>query len=279
MKVNRAHYRILQFILNLLVWIFSFTCIFPFLWVLYSSLKTPQEFSLNIMALPAKPSFLNYLDLIKNNRMYVAFLNSAYISGISVLLILFIGFVTAYCLARFEFKGRKFLAFLFLSGMLIPVHSLLVPLFIFFKKIGLYNTRFALIIPYVALGLPMTVFLVESFIKTIPLEVEEAALIDGCSLAQRLLFIVWPLCRPVISTTLILSFLSCWNEFPFALILIARSNLKTLPLWLTNFNGQFSTNYTQLMAGLVVASLPVILVYLIFSKLVVKGMTAGAVKG
>lgn len=279
MTIKLFFKKILSYLLNIVVWIFSITCVFPFVWIMYSSLKTQKEFSLNIVSLPSAPQISNYIELIKNKGMYSAFINSTYISVISVFFILLIGFITAYCLARYEFRGRKLIYIFFLSGMLIPQHGLLIPIFIFFKNLGLYNTRFTLLFPYIAFGLPMTIFLMESFIKSIPIEIEEAAVIDGSSIFRRLFSIILPMCKPVLSTTLILSFLSAWNEFPFALILIRSKMLKTLPLWLTNFNGQFSTDYTQLMAALVVASLPVILIYFIFSKRVVQGMTAGAVKG
>lgn len=271
--------KLLTLSLNLIIWIFSISCVFPFIWIVYSSLKTQQEFSLNIISLPAVPQFINYTELFKTGNMFTAFINSSYISIISVLFIIVIAFLTAYCLSRFEFRGRKIIYIFFLSGMLIPQHSLLIPVFIFFKNLGLYNTRITLLFPYIAFGLPMAIFLMESFIRTIPVEVEEAALIDGSGIFRRLYSIIFPMCKPVVATSLILSFLSAWNEFPFALILIRSQALKTIPLWLTNFNGRYSTDYTQLMAALVMASLPVIIVYLAFSKRVVQGMTAGAVKG
>lgn len=279
MEVKIFFRKFFALLLNIFVWLFSITCVFPFIWIVYSSLKTNREFSLNIISLPLNPQIINYISLIKDNNMYVAFFNSTYISLFSVAVIILIGFITAYTLSRFEFKGRTIIYFLFLSGMLIPRHSLLVPVFIFFRNLGLYNTRYTLFLPYIAFGLPMTIFLMESFIKTVPIEIEESAVIDGCNIFDRLFKIILPVCKPVVSTTLILSFLGTWNEFPFALILIRSTRLKTLPLWLTNFHGQYSTDYTQLMAALVIASLPVIFVYLVFSKRVVQGMTAGAVKG
>ncbi len=271
--------KVSTYLLNIIVWIFSVSCVFPFFWIVYSSLKTQQEFSLNIVSLPAVPQISNYTELFKTGNMFTAFINSSYISFISVSFIIVIAFLTAYCLSRFEFRGRTLIYIFFLSGMLIPQHSLLIPVFIFFRNLGLYNTRITLLFPYIAFGLPMAIFLIESFIRTIPVEVEEAALIDGSGIFRRLYSIIFPMCKPVMATSLILSFLGTWNEFPFALILIRSQTLKTIPLWLTNFNGRYSTDYTQLMAALVMASLPVILVYLVFSKRVVQGMTAGAVKG
>lgn len=265
--------------LNFIITIFSLSCVFPFIWIFYSSLKTQKEFSLNIVKLPAAPQLSNYMEAITRGKVYIAFLNSALVSIIAVSFILLIGFVTGYMLSRFKFPGRKLLYIFFLTGMLIPIHGLLVPIFIQFNKLNLYNTRLGLLLPYIAFGLPMTIFLVESFVKSIPIEIEEAAVIDGSSIFQRLFLIILPICKPVLSTALILSFLGTWNEFPFALILLRSEELKTMPLWLTQFSGQFSTNYPQMMAAMVIASIPVITIYLLFYKKVIDGMTAGAVKG
>ncbi|MBZ4644571.1 MAG: ABC-type sugar transport system, permease component [Clostridia bacterium] len=279
MKHSLIIKKILGFLLNIVMMLFSFTCIFPLIWMMYSSLKTQKEFSLNIISMPLKPQFDNYIQAIKVGKMQIYFFNSLFISIISVIGIIIIAFITGYFLSRYQFRGRNFLYVFFLSGMLIPIHSLLIPVFIQFKWLGFLDKRFTLILPYIAFGLPMAVFLLESFIKSIPVEIEEAAVIDGSPIFTTLMRIILPICRPVISTVLILSFLNAWNEFPFALILVKSQKLKTLPVGLTNFNGQYSVNYTQLMAALVIAVLPVIIIYLLFYKKIIQGMTAGAVKG
>jgi len=143
----------------------------------------------------------------------------------------------------------------------------------------LLNKRITLIIPYIAFALPVGVFLVESYVKSIPMEMEEAACIDGCSFTQTLVLVIFPICKPVLSTTAILSFLSTWNEFPLALVLIRSNRLKTLPLGVTNFVGTYTVNYPLMFAALVISALPVILMYLVFSQNVMHGMVNGAVKG
>lgn len=278
MNLKSIFLRVLKYLVNILVSIFSITCIFPFVWVIYSSFKTQKEFSLNIMNLPEKIRLENYINALTKGAN-IAFLNSLYISVIAVTLILLLGFITGYLLSRFDFRGRKIIYGLFLSGMLVPIYGLLVPVFIQFNKLGLYNTRLALIITNITFGLPITIFLIESFVKSVPIEIEEAAVIDGCNIYQRLFRVVLPTCKPVLSTSLILSFLSTWNEFPFALVLIRSSELRTIPIWLTQFSGQYSTNYPQMMAAMVIASLPVIITYFAFSNKIIDGMTAGAVKG
>jgi raffinose/stachyose/melibiose transport system permease protein len=270
---------VLKVVINMFVFALSLSCIFPLIWMFYSSFKTSKEFNLNIISLPSQLQFSNYVNAIKNGNLMVPFLNSLFVTLISVILVVILGFLIAYCLARYRFRGRNFIYMLLLFGMLVPVHSLLVPLFIQFKAIGMVDNHFTLIPPYIAFGLPMAVFLYESFLKSTPIEIEEAAFIDGCSLMSVIFRIVMPICRPVIATSLILTFLSSWNEFPFALVLLRSPKLMTVPVALTNFNGQYTVNYPQLLSAMVVAVFPVVLLFLMFSKNIIKGMTAGSVKG
>lgn len=266
-------------VVNILLLVFSLSAIFPVVWMFYSSFKTQQEFSQNIISLPKDWNFSNYIDAFKIGNLHNYFWNSVYISFISVLLIIVLGFIIGYMIARYDFPGKKTIYILFLFGMLIPIHGLLIPIFIEFRNVGLLNKPFTLVIPYVAFGLPIAIFLFENFIKQIPKEIEEAAVMDGCNTFQTMFRVVFPMSGPVIAVVTILSFLTAWNEFPFALVLIQDPALRTLPVGLTSFNGQYSVNYPQLMAAMSVTVLPVLAVYLAFSKKIIAGMTAGAVKG
>ncbi len=267
------------YVFNTAMLLFSLTCIFPILWILYSSLKTKEEFMLNIVSLPVKPQFDNYFTAFVEGRMYTYFTSSILNSVTTVFLVILLSFCIGYVLSRYRFKGRNFIYTLFIAGMLIPVYALIVPLFVQFKVLGLYDQFFTLIIPYIAIRLPLAIFLFESFIRTVPVELDEAAYMDGASTVYTMTRIVLPLCKPVMSTILILAFLDTWNEFPFALVLVTKDYLRTLPVGLTNFYGQYTTDYTTLMAALVLSILPVITVYLFFYKKIIQGMTAGAVKG
>ncbi|MEG0513842.1 MAG: carbohydrate ABC transporter permease, partial [Clostridia bacterium] len=175
--------------------------------------------------------------------------------------------------------GNHFLGFYYLLGMLVPVHALMVPMYVLFKSAGLSNQWFTLIIPYVAFGLPMTIFLIQSFVKTIPISMEEAACIDGSSFTHTMLTIVLPMCLPVMATVAIIEFFNYWNEFSFALILINDEPLRTLPLGISVLNGQYSSNYPKIITGMLVALAPASLIYFVFSKQIIKGMVTGAVKG
>ena len=168
---------------------------------------------------------------------------------------------------------------MFLLGMLIPIHSLLVPIVVVFQKCGMYNKWFTLLLPYISFGLPIGIFLIESYLKGIPVELEEAAAIDGSSFTNTLFSIILPVCKPILATVGIIQTFACWNEFSFALVLINDVKYQTVPLALTNFSGQFSTNYPRMMTAMLITMAPIIILYFLFSKQIIKGMVAGAVKG
>lgn len=266
-------------VVNIFTVLFSLSCIFPIIWTFYSSFKSKGEFLGNIIGLPQNIQFDSYQIAIKLMDFGKKLFNSSFNTIVSMIFILFFSMTIGYFLARYQFKGRSIVYFLILFGMLVPIHGFLVPVYLQFKIIHMLDNRFTLILPYVAFELPIAVFLVESFMKGIPLEVEEASIIDGASINQRMFLVVFPMCKPILSTVAILSFLHVWNEFPFALVLLNDDALKTLPVSLTVFKGQYEISYPNIMAGLMLSSIPVILFYLIFNRKVTDGMVAGAVKG
>jgi raffinose/stachyose/melibiose transport system permease protein len=267
------------FILNAVMLIFSVASIFPFVWMLYSSLKTEAEFALNIISLPKKPIFSNYLKAIITGRMGEYAFNSLFNCVVTVVLVFIASYIVAYFLSRFSFRGRALIYGLFVAGMLIPIHSLMIPLFVEYRIVNFLNNRFTLIPVYLSFGLPISIFLIESFIGSIPIELEEAALIDGSSMVRTMFTIIMPLCSPVLATVVILTFMNTWNEFPFALVLIRDNAYKTIPIGLRNFQGAYTAQYTQFMAGMAVSLIPVMIVYCLFYKKIIVGMTAGTIKG
>lgn len=272
---------ILSFFLNLLMLLFSISCIFPLVWMFYSSLKTKRVFNADIMGLPKEPTFSNYQKIMSNADYHISqsMLASVRTTVISIFFIALFGFIVGYILSRINFKGNRLLYVMFLMGMLILVHSLLVPIYVVFNKTGLGNQWFTLIIPYVAFGLPMSVFLVEGYIKGIPVELEEAAAIDGSSFTRTLFSIILPVAKPILVTVAIIQVFSCWNEFSFALVLIKDVRLQTVPLAMTMFKGQFASDYPKIMSAMLTTMAPVVVLYFVFSKQIIKGMVAGAVKG
>lgn len=279
--VARLRNGVLSLFMNSTLLIFSLSCIFPLVWMFYSSLKEKREFNADIMGLPEKPSFSNYIAIMTNKDYHIfeSMFNSLRTTVISVVLIVVLGFIVGYILARIKFRGNGLLNIMFLMGLLIPIHSLLVPIYVVFNNTGLGNQWFTLIMPYVAFGLPIAVFLVQGFVKAIPIALEEAAAIDGSSFTRTLFGIVMPICKPILSTIAIVQVFSCWNEFSFALVLMKDRRLWTVPLAMTQFTGQFSSDYTKIMAAMLITMLPIIIFYFAFSKQIIKGMVAGAVKG
>ena len=278
---QKAKTGLVSFLLNALMILFSASCIFPLVWMFYSSLKTKRVFNADIIGLPKEPTISNYVKILSNQDYHIgqSMMASVRTTVLSVFFIVLFGFIVGYILSRIKFKGNRILYVMFLMGMLIPVHSLLVPIYVVFNKTGLGNQWFTLIIPYVAFGLPIAVFLVEGYIKAIPVELEEAAAIDGSSFTRTLFSIILPIAKPILVTIAIIQVFSCWNEFSFALVLIKDVRLQTVPLAMTMFKGQFASDYPKIMSAMLTTMAPIVILYFVFSKQIIKGMVAGAVKG
>ncbi len=266
---------------NTVLGVFSATCIFPLVWMFYSSLKEKRVFNADIMGLPTEPTLINYERILGNKDYHLAesMMNSVRTTGLSILMIVLFSFVVGYILSRVKFKGNRPLYLMFLMGMLIPIHSLLVPIYVVFKDCGLNDKWFTLLFPYVSFGLPMGIFLVEGYVKSIPISLEEAAAIDGSSFSNTMWRIILPICKPILITVAIIQVFSCWNEFSFALVLMKSVSLQTVPLALTQFKGQFASDYPKQMAAMLLTMSPIVVLYFVFSKHIIKGMVAGAVKG
>ena len=266
-------------ICNGLLLVFSFSCIFPMVWIFYSSFKTQAEFTQSSTALPQALDLKNYISVFTQTKLGMYMLNSARNTILSVLIIIVFSFLAGYVLSRYRFRGRSLIYNYFIMGMLIPVHALLVPMYVQLRQSGLTNHWYTLLFPYVAFGLPISIMLIESYIASIPKELEEAAAIDGCGFFRCLFQIVFPLAMPILSTVAIIQFFAVWNEFSFSLILVNSDTLRTVPVGLTMFKSAYTVDYPRLMAGIMTTTLPVMILYFVFSKRIIEGMVAGAVKG
>ena len=266
-------------ICNGLLLLFSFSCIFPMVWIFYSSFKTQAEFTQSSTALPQALNLKNYISVFTQTKLGMYMLNSARNTILSVLIIIVFSFLAGYVLSRYRFRGRSLIYNYFIMGMLIPVHALLVPMYVQLRQSGLTNHWYTLLFPYVAFGLPISIMLIESYIASIPKELEEAAAIDGCGFFRCLFQIVFPLAMPILSTVAIIQFFAVWNEFSFSLILVNSGTLRTVPVGLTMFKSAYTVDYPRLMAGIMTTTLPVMILYFVFSKRIIEGMVAGAVKG
>jgi raffinose/stachyose/melibiose transport system permease protein len=266
---------------NLIIFLFSLSCLFPVVWMFYSSFKDQREFNANVIALPKSLYLQNFLNVIgrQDANLLRAIGNSLYVTLIAILFIVLFGFITGYMLGRVKFTGNRIVFGLFLLGMLIPIHSLMVPMYVLFRQFRLTDNLTGLALPYIAFGLPISIFLVEGYIKGIPVSIEEAASIDGSSFHRTLFTIMLPICRPVLATVAVIQTFACWNEFSFALVLISNAKKRTVPLEIAMLKGQYSSNYPQIFATMLLAMIPTIIFYIVFRKQVMRGMVAGAVKG
>lgn len=258
---------------------FSLINLIPVLWMVMNAFKSEQEYSVNPFGLPEEWVGNNFIQAWQTAELGTFFMNSIIVTLIATLLTIILGALTSYFVSRFDFKILKWVKAFFLLGMLIPIHATLVPIFLIMNETGLFDTHWALILPYVAFHLPITIFILSGFMSTFPIEIEESAFIDGCSVFRVFWSIILPMTLPALATVTILNFIYNWNDFLFALVLINDNALKTLPLGLSYFVGKETANYTFQMAALTLALIPTILVYLFLEKQLVKGMTAGAVKG
>lgn len=268
-----------SFVINVPIMLLSITCFFPVVWLIYSSVKTDAEFTVNPSAFPTKIHLDNYMNAFKRANFGTFTFNSLLNSMIALTLVLIISFTLGYLLSRYRFKGRNLIYGTLMASMMIPVYALIVPVFIQEKNLGFLNTRFSLIPIYVALELPTAVFLINGYLKSISIDLEDAAAIDGASLPRIMFTIMMPISKPILSTIIILTFMHVWNEFAFAQVLLTDEKIKTIPIGLTYFTSQYSTSYTLLLAALAMATIPVIIIYLFFYNKIMEGMMAGAIKG
>ncbi len=265
-------------LINALLILFAITTVFPLIWVIYNSLKTKAAFTQSIFALPTDPTLAAYTTIFQAGTVWTAVWNSTFYAVVSTALIVVLAYSIAYALARFEFRGRGLVFSFFLLGLLLPIPALLVPVFLQYRALGILDNQFTLLVPYTAFGLSLAVFLMEGYIRKVPVELDEAAHIDGASLFTVMFFIVFPICRPIVATVALLSFLNAWNEFAFATTLIRDESFKPIPLWLRTFGGQYATDYPALMAAMVIASVPIVALFIFFREKIVEGFAGSAVK-
>ncbi len=256
------------------------TQMYPLFWLLMYSLKTNEEIlSGSFFALPIVPQWHNYSEAYTSGS-YLKYLgNSVLVTSVTLIAVIILSSMTAYAIARFRWKYGPYVMLLFLLGMMIPMQATLLPLMIIFKNLELLDTRWSIIIPYTAFALPIAVFILSNFMRSIPSDIEESAFMDGASVYRIFRSIILPISLPPVMTVCILTFINIWNEYIVAATFISSENLKTLPFGVYTFVSQYSVNYGNIGAFLVMGALPVLIIYFILSERITKGMVAGAVKG
>lgn len=251
----------------------------PLAWVVFVSLKDDKTLFISPWAMPDRLRFENYTFAWTAGKLGIATLNSAIVCISSVLLCMLIGSMAAFAIGRMKWKLSGLVMTYFLTGMMIPVHCILIPLFTRFSAMRLTNHLWGLIIPYVTLSLPITIFIMTGFFKGLPNELFEAACIDGCSIYKCFTIIALPLAKTGLMVTGLLTFVANWNELLLAMVFISDDTKKTLPVALSKFVGPYNTNYSQMFAAIVIAIIPTIIAYCCFSNHIVEGLTQGAIKG
>jgi raffinose/stachyose/melibiose transport system permease protein len=251
----------------------------PLLWLFLSSLRTNLELQISPFGWPEKFQWVNYIKALKMANLPRLFLNSILTAAAAVLLNITVTSLASFILAREQFRGRDILYTILITGILIPVIAFMVPYFTLITRIKLYNTLFALVLVYAAVNIPVSIFLITAFMKSIPRELEEAAIIDGCGFVKRFTRIMLPLSRSGLATAGTFCFIYSWNEFNMAMLLTSGIESRTIQLGIKFFTSQFITDYSSMYAAVIITIIPSVVIYMFFHDKIIGGLTAGAVKG
>lgn len=257
----------------------SVLCVFPLLWAFSSSLKTQATVFSDMSLIPKDPHWSNYIDAWTKGDFGLYFMNSVFYTTVVVIGVILISSLAAYAFSRFEFPGKSFLFYMLIATMMIPIPGTIIPLYVLLVKLGLANTAIGYILPQINGGLALGIFLMKTFFDDLPKELEESARIDGCGRLRVYAYIALPLAKPAIAVLAIFNVLNVWNEYLLAMLVLSDKHLMPLQRGLMVFQGAHITEYPLLMAGICITIAPVILLYLALQKYIIKGITAGAVKG
>ncbi|MCI6017861.1 MAG: carbohydrate ABC transporter permease [Clostridiales bacterium] len=278
MKGNKWYGSIGRLIIFVIFCLFAIVIILPMIWMLVSSFKSNTEFLADPWGLPSVWKIENYAYAIKYG-VGRYFINSVIVTIGSVFLTVFISALASYILSRFQFKGKNIIFLFILGGMMISPEVNLVSLFKILQTLELYDTYIGLIITYCVFQLSFTVLLMRSYMLSMSQEIEESAFLDGCSVFKVFLYIVVPICKPVIASGALFATMHAWNEYMFATVFIESDKLKTIPVGLVTLQSALKTDFPVLISGLVISAAVVIIAFFIFQKQFIRGLTQGSVKG
>lgn len=254
--------------------------LFPLIWLLdFSLCKSNELFTNGILVWPDEIQWNNYYLAFRDGNFLHYLRNSLLINTLAVVFVLIISIMAAFACDRMIWKLKNVVRILMVMGMMIPIHATLLPNYVIYDKLGLTDTIWALLIPYIAFSLPQGFFLTSSFMSSIPRELEEAALMDGCGIYRIVGIIIFPLMKSSIVTVSIMTYLNNWNEFMLATTYLSSKTWKTLPFCILEFTGQYSSNYAVQFAVMALSAAPALIIYIILNKHITKGVAMGAVKG
>ena len=270
--------KVLRGIVHILMALYIVVILFPLLWMVLSGFKSDADIFSSPWSLPESWKISNYI-YVWTTYIQKSVLNSLFFTVVGTFFVVLISGMAAYAIIRFRFKHKDLVFMFVLSGMMLAPQCSLIPIYKMLSTIGLYNTRIGMLIPYIAYRVPFSFFLMWSFMLNLPVEVEEAAIIDGCSIRQVFFNIVLKMSKPVIATTAVMSARYIWNDFAFALVFSEGRELQTVPLAIFAIRSTSQTQWGVLIAGLTLAALPMVVVYICLQQYFVDGMNSGAVKG
>lgn len=280
---SAVYYKTKRITLNLLIHLFlisvAITCLYPLLWMVSSSLKTQETIFKDISLIPHQFRLMNYVLAWREGGFGHNFLNSIFYTASVVLGIVIVASLAAYAFSRLHFPGRNLLFYIFMAAMMIPIPGSFVALYVLLNKLHLRNTPLGYILCMINVGLSTSIFLLKTFFDKLPRELEDAARIDGCSKLGIWWHVALPLAKPVLAVVVVFNALTVWNEYILALIIFDSRQFMPLQVALQTFQGEFVTNYPLLMAGLTITALPIIIIYLLMQKYIIKGVTSGAIVG
>ncbi|MCL2333016.1 MAG: carbohydrate ABC transporter permease [Actinomycetia bacterium] len=275
MKLKKTAGRAVLYLLVLLIIVIT---IAPYLWLIISSFSTKIELiTRKVFLFPHNFTLMNYQTLGAGDFIPAA-ANSIIVTSLTVVISVIIGVLAAYAFSRFRFRGRNSLLNLSLFTQMIPPIALIIPMYLIFKRLDMINTRTTLVLIYLSLVLPYLIWIMKSYVDVTPKDLEEAAMIDGCSRLKAFFFVVLPMISTGLAATVIFSFIITWNEFFYAFSLTKTLDAKTLPVLIYDFNSKFGANYMMSATAGVLASIPPVLIALLFQKYIITGLSAGAVK-
>lgn len=260
--------------------LFAVVQIFPLIWLFNFSLASNSEmFTTGLLIMPKKLRFDNYSLAFTNGHFLSYLKNSLIINVLAVFCVVVVSIMAAFACTRMKWKLAPIVRNLLLLGMMIPIHATLLPNYVIYDKLHMTDTMWALLIPYVAFSLPQAMFLACGFMDSLPREIEEAAIMDGCSIFKMLAVIITPIMKSSIVTVSIMTYLNNWNEFIMARTYLKTNTWKTLPFSVLDFTGLYTSNYAAQFAVMTLAAIPALIIYIVLNKHITKGVAAGAVKG
>ncbi|MGA2977858.1 MAG: carbohydrate ABC transporter permease [Spirochaetia bacterium] len=252
--------------------------LYPLFWLIPNSLKTTAELFNNPWSFSAHTRWGNFISAWSTGRVGRYFVNSLLVCSVSLLLIMTVSVMAAFAIKRLKWRGSQLVLTVFLLGAMIPVHAVLIPLFIQFTRLGLVGSYTSLILIYVSYALPVAIFILAGFFGSFPAELEQAAVLDGCSISRMFLSVTLPLTLPALMAVCMFNFVTVWNELLVAIVFISDAKRMTIPVGLSNFKSEYATDFSEMFAAVIITLLPSVVVYSVFNNRIIEGITSGAIK-